>query len=302
LATSESIYTRTEAQRLEPSPLQREMVEAGTLGRKSGRGFYAYPQERGPARTDDAAAVDDADLNEDERVVVLGFGSLGPEFSELLGQHFAHVETIENDEFVGEIGMDATIAIDTGDGVSDRADVIRELDTLLPPETVIFVDAYATDMHALCKRLAHPERVVGYGILGTLAGQRVVEIVDSESTGDDALELAQEVFAALGKGVALVEESPALYVGRTVGSIVNEAMYAVQEGVANADDIDTAMRLGTNYPIGPIAWGREVGGRRISRILQRLADAEGAAFAPHRALWVLDAVEEAPEAEPVADA
>jgi 3-hydroxybutyryl-CoA dehydrogenase len=177
--------------------------------------------------------------------------------------------------------------------VSDRGEVIRSLDTLLPPETIIFVDAYATDIDALTKRLSHPERIVGYGVLGSLGAQRVIEIADLETTGDDALELAQELFEAIGKEVVLVESLPGLYLGRTVGSIVNEAVYAVQEGVATADDIDVAMRLGTNYPIGPIAWGREIGGDRISRILHRLAQAEGMAFAPHRALWVLDAEQEA---------
>ena len=52
------------------------------------------------------------------------------------------------------------------------------------------------------------------------------------------------------------------------------------------------MRLGANYPIGPIAWGREIGGARVSRIFKRLADAEGEEFAPHRSLWMLDVVEE----------
>ncbi len=67
--------------------------------------------------------------------------------------------------------------------------------------------------------------------------------------------------------------------------------------MASADDVDTAMRLGANYPIGPIAWGREIGGARIQRILKRLADAEGEAFAPHRSLWMLDVAEEPPDAE-----
>jgi 3-hydroxybutyryl-CoA dehydrogenase len=57
------------------------------------------------------------------------------------------------------------------------------------------------------------------------------------------------------------------------------------------------MRLGTNYPQGPIQWGREIGGDRIVRILQRLAGTEGAAFAPHRALWVLDVQDEQPADE-----
>jgi 3-hydroxybutyryl-CoA dehydrogenase len=130
--------------------------------------------------------------------------------------------------------------------------------------------------------------MVGFGLLGSLARQSVIEIVDAEETSDDALELAQELFESIGKRVVLVGDSPGLFLGRTIGSIVNEAVCAVQDEVATPDDIDLAMRLGTNYPLGPIAWGREIGGDRVVRILQRLAGAEGAAFAPHRALWVLD--------------
>jgi 3-hydroxybutyryl-CoA dehydrogenase len=157
---------------------------------------------------------------------------------------------------------------------------------------VIFADAYATDLAKAAKRMRHSERLVGYGVLGAFVSQRAVEIVDSELVSDDALELAQELFASLGKGVVLVEDRPGLFLGRTVGSIVNEAVIAVHEKVATLDDVDVAMRLGTNYPIGPIAWGREIGGARVTRILQRLAEAEGEAFAPHRSLWVLDVEEE----------
>jgi 3-hydroxybutyryl-CoA dehydrogenase len=65
-------------------------------------------------------------------------------------------------------------------------------------------------------------------------------------------------------------------------------MIAVAEDVASPDDVDTAMRLGASYPLGPVAWGREIGGARIARILKRLAVAEGDVFAPHRSLWMLD--------------
>jgi 3-hydroxybutyryl-CoA dehydrogenase len=144
--------------------------------------------------------------------------------------------------------------------------------------------------------MRHPERLIGFGILGSLESQRVVEIVNSEAVSDDALELAQELFGTLGKGVVLLEDVPGLFLGRVVGSIVNEAAIAVHQNVASPDDVDSAMRLGANYPIGPIAWGREIGGARLTRILKRLAAAEGEAFAPHRSLWVLD-LEETPEQE-----
>ena len=297
LATSESIYARTAAARLAPLEVQRDMVARGLLGRKNGAGFYDY-RDGNPQHRDAGVELPDAEPNPDESVVVIGFGGIADELAELLEQRYTDVTRIAHDELLDEISLEATIVIDVGDGISDRGNVIAQLDGLLGEEAVFFVDAYATDLSACANRLRRAERLVGYGILGSLAGQKAVEIVDSETVSDDALALAQELFESIGKGAVLVDDVPALFLGRTVGSIVNEAVTAVHEDVATPEDIDTAMRLGTNYPIGPLAWGREIGGRRIARILARLAEAEGAEFAPHRSLWVLDLEEEGAE-EPV---
>lgn len=290
LATSESVFERTESARLEPVMLQRELVTQNRLGRKTGAGFYDY--SAGPPAHDDDLPEIPAERNEDEKILILGFAGAALELRDSLAQAYAHVDLFENEEALDEIPLDTTILIDVGDGVTDRASVIETLDEMLAPETAIFVDAYASDISAMAKRLRHPERVVGYGVLGSLARQNVVEIVDAEESGDDALELAQEVFESMGRRVALVDDNAGLFLGRTIGSIVNEAVTVVESGIATPEDVDLAMKLGTNYPLGPIEWGREIGGDRIARILQRLAGAEGAAFAPHRALWVLDVHDE----------
>lgn len=295
LATSESVYERTEAGRLEPVQLQRDMVAQNRLGRKTGSGFYDYAQ--GPPKHDDALPGPPAEIDASERIVILGFGGIALEFQERLRGAYANVELWEDEESIDRISAQTTVVFDVGTGADDRTPVIAALDSLLPPETAIFVDAYATDIDACARKLQHPERVVGYGVLASLENQNVVEIVDSENTGDDALELAQELFESMGRRVVLLEPVPGLFLGRVIGSIVNEAVAAVEEGVASPDDIDLAMRLGTNYPLGPIAWGSEIGGDRIARILRRVASAEGAAFAPHRALYVLD-VPEQPEEQP----
>ncbi|HTX60481.1 MAG TPA: 3-hydroxyacyl-CoA dehydrogenase NAD-binding domain-containing protein [Verrucomicrobiae bacterium] len=297
LATSESVYERTGEARLIPVEVQREMVAQGRLGRKSGTGFYDY-RAGAPPRLD--LRIDppsDDEPKAAESIVVVGFGGLADELVDVLSRRYERVSQIENDELLDEISPDATVVIDVGDGTTDRADAVASLDSLLGPETVFLVDAYATDVAAAAERLRHPERLVGYGILGSLDAQRAVEIADADESSDDALALAQELFESLGKGVVLVENAPGLFLGRVVGSIVNEAMVAVHEEVATPDDVDVAMRLGTNYPIGPIAWGREIGGARLTRILRRLAQEEGEAFAPHRSLWVLD-VDEEGEIEP----
>lgn len=297
LATSESVYERMEADRFEPVPLQRQMVAQNRLGRKTGTGFYDYSQ--GIPAHDDAPPQPRDELDDVEQIVILGYAGLAAEIHDCLQPHYSNVQLWEDEETIDQIPDATTIVFDVGDGANDRAAVIQVLDSKLPPETVIFIDAYATDIDALAKRLNHPERIVGYGILTSLEHQRVVEIVDAEQTGDDALELAQDFFETLGRAVVLVENHPGLFLGRTVGSIVNEAVYVVQEEIATPEDVDLAMRLGTNYPRGPIEWGQEIGGDRVARILQRLAAEDGAAFGPSRALWVLDVQ---PQEEETADA
>lgn len=296
LATTQSVYERTGADRFAPSRVQQEMVAAGKLGRKTGQGFYAYA---------DGAGVPKADLspppappaNDEESIAIVGYGDLADQIAELLSHTYSAIVRIETDDRLDELPDDVTIVFDLGDGTADRSNVLKSLDGLYSPEVVVFTDAYTTRLSKLAGTLKHPERFVGYGILGSFDSQKIVEIADIEATSEDALGLAEEIFAALGKRVILVGDSPGLFLGRTVASIVNEAVYAVQEEVAAADDIDTAMRLGTNYPIGPIAWGREIGGGRVARILLDLANEEGPAFAPARALWVLDAADE-PEQAP----
>ena len=297
-ATTQSVYERTEAERFAPVPIQGLMVSQGNLGRKTGSGFYDYPDGVAPSKptleTPEAPA-----FNEDERVAVIGYGDLAEELVERFTQAYANVQHIAMDEQLDELDKAATIIFDIGGGTADRSDLLAQLDRLLPQETMIFVDAYSTSLSKHAGKFKHPERFIGYGILGSFDSQSIIEIVDRDEMSDDAAGLAEELFAALGKRVILVGDCAGLFLGRTVASIVNEAVYAVQEEVASADDIDIAMRLGTNYPLGPVAWGREIGGARIARILIDLANAEGKHYAPARALWVLDAPDEPQEsAEP----
>ncbi len=288
LAVSESVYERLESERFAPQPMQRKLVAEGRLGRKTGSGFYTYEDGR-HARLELALEARDGDDVLEEFVAVLGFGGVADAFAEALSVHCERVQRVENDDMLDHLDPEATLVIDVGNGVDDRGEIIAELDRRLDPATMIFVDAYATDLAALAPRLSHADRVVGYGILGALEDQSAVEVVDAGASGDEALALAQEIFEAIGKAVVLVEDRPGLFLGRVIGSIVNEAMIAVADDVAAPDDIDRAMENGVNYPRGPIAWGTQIGGKRIARILKRLADAEGEEFAPHRSLWVLDA-------------
>ncbi|MBV8246433.1 MAG: hypothetical protein JOZ38_10960 [Candidatus Eremiobacteraeota bacterium] len=292
LATSESIFQRTHAKRLAPSALQQAMVRQGRLGRKSGAGFYDYAggaAPQAPMHEENNPEIDEAaPRDEDERIAIVGFGGFAEELHEELSRRYAQVVRVDNDDAIDELPLDTTALFDVGDGANDRAHQIKEYDNLFPPETVLFADAYVTDVEKLSPRLRNPERLVGYGVLSSLSRQHVVEIADLDATSDDAMELAQELFGALQKTVAPIGPGPGLFLGRTVAAIVNEGVYAVQDGIATAADVDVAMRLGTNYPLGPIEWGREIGAARISAILERVAQEDGPDFGPARALRFLD--------------
>ncbi|PZR57012.1 MAG: 3-hydroxybutyryl-CoA dehydrogenase [Candidatus Meridianibacter frigidus] len=288
-AVSQSVFSQMEEVRLAPVALQAEMVERGELGRKSGHGFYQY--DPSGKRIDDATppAAPLGPMAAPETIALLGYGPLAGDLAIRLENASAKFQQIALDDQIADLDLQATtIVLDAGDGASDRTEFLIALERTLPQDVILLVDAYATLISRLIEKCKHPERVVGFGILGSLDHQDVVEIVDLDATSDEALELAEEFFGALGKRVQLVGDGPGLFLGRVIGSVINEAIYAVQEHVASADDVDAAMRLGMNYPLGPIEWGREIGAPRVARILTQLAHERGMEFGPARALWVLN--------------
>ncbi|MEQ0270844.1 3-hydroxyacyl-CoA dehydrogenase [Klebsiella oxytoca] len=139
-----------------------------------------------------------------------------------------------------------------------KSDVVTELDEVLLLET--------TGETALALSIQHGRPVVVYD---HSAGETVV-LASAETTSQAATDKAIFYFQQQGKKVLQIADYPGLLVWRTVAMLVNEALDAMQKGVAGAEDIDTAMRLGVNYPRGPLAWGASLGWGRILRLLENL--------------------------------
>jgi 3-hydroxybutyryl-CoA dehydrogenase len=115
------------------------------------------------------------------------------------------------------------------------------------------------------------ERSVHWVALPTLEEARAVEIAPPPAGNSDVLSAAGRYFASLGKHVECVTgDSPGLVLGRILAQIVNEAHFAVERGVATREDVDTAMRLGFNWPRGPFAWTQAMGPARALGILDSL--------------------------------
>jgi 3-hydroxybutyryl-CoA dehydrogenase len=225
--------------RYKPSLVQQELVDAGWLGRKSGRGFFQYGEGAATVAPDDADAIGAPPAS------VRIEGSLGPAAGlvRLLTEH-AEI-TVEQ---VGGVGLlrvgGHALALSDGRTATQRALEIGE-------PLVLF------------------DLALDYGSCARIA------LAASTQATAAHLDAAIGLFQALGKKVSVIGDLPGLAVTRTVAMLVNEAADAVLQGIASADDVDQAMRQGVNYPLGPMAWGRQVGLDHVLTVLRNLAQAYG---------------------------
>ncbi|KEO80982.1 3-hydroxyacyl-CoA dehydrogenase family protein [Tumebacillus flagellatus] len=152
--------------------------------------------------------------------------------------------------------------------------VVRELEFRIPKQTPLFVSAMSLSATEIASWCQHPERLIGFGFVPPLSGVQCLEMTvplqaDSSFFAEKA---AESVLADLGREAEWVQDSAGLVLPRLVSVIINEAVTALVEGVANADDIDIAMKLGTNYPHGPLAWADRIGLDQVYATLQGVYD------------------------------
>ena len=118
--------------------------------------------------------------------------------------------------------------------------------------------------------LAPHQDAVGFVALPSLSEATLVELARQQETADPTAAAAEQHFASLGKHVEWVADAPGLVLGRIVSQLVNEAYFTLAAGIATAEDIDTAMRLGFNYPRGPFEWCEAIGAGRVLAVLDAL--------------------------------
>lgn len=291
LATSESIYERTGFRRLAPVEMQRQMVAQNKLGRKTKAGFYSYA-ETAEYTQKPTFSQWDRPKDQDEDALVLSAGGRAREYYDAATRGYRSVTLLEDDELIANVDPATSIVIDVPlsyDGA--RLEAWQTLESAISEEAIVCVDAYAGDFRRLAEAAEHPGRFVGFGVIGSLADQSVVEIVAAEWSSQEALFVAEDFFARCGKQTRRIEYAPGLYLGLTVCSIINEALYAFSEGVASRDDIELAMQLATNYPMGPFAWAIAIGPDRVARILDDVARVKGLAYASAPMLPMLGTVD-----------
>ncbi|MET9668992.1 3-hydroxyacyl-CoA dehydrogenase [Streptomyces sp. NPDC006475] len=213
-----------------PSLAQRRLVESGLHGRKSGRGWYAYAD--GATRPEPHTAPATEPPSE-----ITVEGDLGPagELVALLREAGITVRETEEDR-------GTRILLPSGGQL-----VLADGQTSAEFRDVVYFDL-ALDYRAATR----------------------IALAASEVTEWETLRQSIGLFQALGKSVSVIRDVPGMIVARTVAMLVDLAADAVAKKVASAQDIDTAMRLGVNYPLGPVEWGRRLGRSWAHELLDEL--------------------------------
>ena len=158
--------------------------------------------------------------------------------------------------------------------------VLRELEAVCAANAVFATNTSALSITEIAAAVTRPSRVIGMHYFNPAHIMKLIEIVRGLETSDFAYNAALEVANACKKETVLVNEAPGFATSRINAMIGNEAFYMLMEGVASARDIDKAMKLGLNHPMGPFEMGDLVGLDTRLKILEYLHESLGEKFRP----------------------
>lgn len=137
--------------------------------------------------------------------------------------------------------------------------LFEELSAVVSPETLLASNTSSISITLIASHAADPGRVIGMHFMNPVPVMRLVEVIRGLETSDDAADLTLGLCARLSKTAVLANDYPGFVANRILMPMINEAVYCVMEGVAEAEAVDTVMKLGMNHPMGPLALADLIG-------------------------------------------
>ena len=178
-------------------------------------------------------------ITEAEKDAVLGRISHGPELS---------------------VVRDADLVVEAiYENLETKKTLFADLDKLTGPDTVLATNTSAISISEIAGATGRPEKVIGMHFFNPAPVMKLVEVIKGLRTSDETEAFVIEMATSIGKTPVKVTEAPGFIVNRVLIPMINEGIGIYAEGVASAEDIDEAMKLGANHPMGPLALGDLVG-------------------------------------------
>jgi 3-hydroxybutyryl-CoA dehydrogenase len=150
-----------------------------------------------------------------------------------------------------------------------KAELFKQLDSIVKPAAILASNTSSISITRIAAATKRPEKVIGVHFMNPVPVMKLAELIRGLQTNDETYRVIQDFCAKIDKTTVLAIDTPGFIVNRILCPMINEAIFLVQEGV-KPEDIDTAMKLGTNQPMGPLTLADFVGLDTLLYILQLL--------------------------------
>ncbi len=155
---------------------------------------------------------------------------------------------------------DADLVVEAAiENLEIKKSVFAELDALCKPETILASNTSSISITAIAAATKRPDKFIGMHFFNPATVMKLVEVIRGEHTSDETFKAVYDLSVTIGKVPVEVNEAPGFVVNKILIPMINEAIDLVYTGVASVEGIDTAMKLGANHPMGPLALGDLVG-------------------------------------------
>ncbi|HWY68361.1 MAG TPA: 3-hydroxyacyl-CoA dehydrogenase NAD-binding domain-containing protein [Terriglobales bacterium] len=182
---------------------------------------------------------------------------------------------------VEEAAREADLVIEAvPEEMDSKIEIFTLLDKICRPGTILASNTSSLSVTEIASVTYRPRKCVGMHFFNPVHKMKLLEVVRALETDDETIAAATEVGQRMGKEVVVIKESPGFITSRINAMIGNEAFYMLQEGIASAEDIDKALKLGLNHPMGPFELVDLVGLDTRLHILEYLHKSLGEKFRP----------------------
>lgn len=208
-----------------------------------------------------------------EAVLLVGDKSICDELKLIIENAELKILSLKNIDARSIRKYDLLCAIEiTNLDIEEKRKNLSAIDRIIPKSVSIISSSICETVASQSRFVKSREKLIGFCAFPTLLSNNLIEIAPSLRTSKLVVEKTREFFAKLGKNSIVVQDRIGLVLPRIISQIINEAFFAIQQNIATPSDIDLAMKLGTNYPHGPIEWGEKIGFEQVGAVLKALFD------------------------------
>jgi 3-hydroxybutyryl-CoA dehydrogenase len=161
-----------------------------------------------------------------------------------------------------------------------KQEAFRALDRVAPPQTILATNTSSLSITRIAAATKRPDKVIGMHFMNPVPLMVLVEVIRGQATSDPTTKAVMDLARGLGKTPVEVKDYPGFVANRVLMPMINEAAFALHEGVARAEDIDQVMKLGMNHPMGPLALADFIGLDVCLAILEVLHTGLGDKYRP----------------------